>query len=68
MCVDCPPDVALTRLVEDRGLSHDDARARMAAQLPRAERCADADVVLDNSKDPETLRQLVDALWDRVAA
>ena len=68
VCVDCPPDVALTRLVEDRGLSHDDARARMAAQLPRAERCADADEVLDNSKDPETLRQLVDALWDRVAA
>jgi dephospho-CoA kinase len=68
VCVDCPPEVALERLVADRGLASDDARARMAAQLPRAERCADADEVLDNSMDPATLRELVDALWDRLAA
>jgi dephospho-CoA kinase len=68
VCVDCPLEVALERLLADRGLAGDDARARMAAQLPRAERCADADEVLDNSKDTATLRELVDALWDRLAA
>ncbi|HUD69497.1 MAG TPA: dephospho-CoA kinase [Acidimicrobiales bacterium] len=67
VCVDCPPEVALERLVAGRGLTEADARARMAAQLPRAERCADADEVLDNSKDPASLNELVDALWDRVS-
>lgn len=68
VCVDCPPEVAVERLVSARGLSEKDARARMAAQLPRAERCASADEVLDNSLGHEALVGLVDALWDRLAS
>jgi dephospho-CoA kinase len=68
VCVDCPPEVALERLVAMRGLTEADARARMAAQLPRAERCENADEVLDNSLDPDALRGLVDALWARLAS
>src|SRR3954447_6233967 len=43
-----PGAVRLDRLVA-RGLSPEDARARLAAQASRAERLAEADYVIDNS-------------------
>ena len=49
VCVECPRDVALDRLVTQRGLTREDAGARMAAQLQRDERLALADDVLDNA-------------------
>jgi dephospho-CoA kinase len=52
------------RLVEARGMSAADARARIAAQASDDERRAAADVVLDNGGPPETLHTAVDALWD----
>ena len=61
--VDCPEDVALRRLVEGRGMDEGDARRRMAAQVPRADRLAAADVVIDNSGSPEDLARQVDQLW-----
>lgn len=61
--VDCPPDVAVRRLVEHRGFTEDDARARMANQLPREERLAIADFVVDNSGDLARLDREVDRLW-----
>lgn len=67
-CVDCLPEVALDRLVAQRGLTEQDARARMAAQPPREVRCADADEVLDNTDGPAALDVLVDALWDRLVS
>ena len=65
--VDCPPDVALRRLV-DRGMDEADARRRMAAQVPRARRLAAADVVLDNAGSRADLERQVDDLWARLAA
>lgn len=64
--VDCPEDVALRRLVEGRGMEEVDARRRMAAQVPRAERLAAADVVIDNSGSPADLDVRVQELWDRL--
>jgi len=64
--VDVDPEVALRRLVEQRGMREDDARARMARQVPRADRLAKADVVLDNSGTPEDLRRQVEELWARL--
>lgn len=61
--VDCPEDVALRRLVEERGMDAADARRRMAAQASRAERLAAADVVLDNSGSRADLERQVEALW-----
>jgi dephospho-CoA kinase len=66
--VDVDPDVAVRRLVEHRGFTEDDARARMARQVSRDERVARADVVLDNSGSLEDLRAQVDQLWQRIAA
>ena len=64
--VDVDPDVAVQRLVEQRGFSETDARARMSRQASRDERVARADVVLDNSGSVDDLRRQVDQLWDRI--
>lgn len=64
--VDVDPDTAVARLVEHRGFSEDDARARMARQVSREDRLAKADVVLDNSGTHDDLRAQVDALWERI--
>jgi dephospho-CoA kinase len=65
--VDCPEDIAVARLVEDRGMDEADARRRIAAQVSRAARMAAADVVVDNSGSFDDLRDQVDALWERLA-
>jgi dephospho-CoA kinase len=46
-----------------RGMTPDQAKARMAAQAPRAERDAAADTVIDNSGDLAELAGAVQALW-----
>jgi dephospho-CoA kinase len=61
--VDCPTVVARERLVGLRGMDPADAEARIAAQVPRDDRLADADFVVDNSSTLERLRQEIDRLW-----
>lgn len=66
--VDVPPELQVERLVEQRGMTPEDARSRLAAQLPRDERLAAADVVLDNTGTVDDLLAEVDALWERLSA
>jgi dephospho-CoA kinase len=66
--VDVDPEVAVQRLVAQRGMREDDARARMANQASRDERLARADVVLDNSGTVEDMARQIDALWPRLVA
>ena len=47
----------------ERGLTAEDARARMAAQATDEQRRAVADVVLDNSGTPDELETQVDRFW-----
>ena len=61
--VDCPEDVALRRLVEERGMDEGDARRRMAAQVSRADRAAAADIVIDNSGSLADLERQVAEVW-----
>lgn len=61
--VDVAPEVAVARLVKYRGMTEADARARIAAQADREQRLAAADVVLDNSGEPELLAIQVRELW-----
>ena len=63
LVVDTPVEVAVERLVASRGFSGDDARARIAAQLPREERLAIADWVIDNSAALDRLEPAVDAAF-----
>lgn len=67
LVVDVPVDVAVARLVADRGFTEEDARARVAAQASREQRLAIADVVLDNSGDLDHLRTEVDRAWTWIA-
>ena len=62
--VDVPVDVAVERLVSDRGMDEADARNRIASQISREERLAAATHVVDNSGDLDTLRVQVARLWD----
>jgi dephospho-CoA kinase len=62
LVVETDLDTRLTRLVQ-RGMTEDDARARIAVQATDEERRAVADVVLDNSGTPEELAAQVDRFW-----
>lgn len=61
-----PAAVRVRRLVETRGMSEDDARARIASQVSDDERLALADVVIDTAADLDATRRQVDELWARV--
>jgi dephospho-CoA kinase len=61
--VDVDPEVALRRVVEQRGMREDDVRARMANQASRDERLARADRVIDNSGSLADLERQVDDAW-----
>jgi dephospho-CoA kinase len=62
--VDCPTDVALERLLSQRGFDRADAEARIRSQISREERIKEADYVLDNSGDRVALGVEVAKLWD----
>jgi dephospho-CoA kinase len=64
--VDAPDEDRVTRLTERRGMTAEDAQARMAAQATREVRLAAADMVLDNSGSPQDLVEQVDELWPRL--
>lgn len=61
--VDCPTEVAVSRLMEFRNFAREDADKRIAAQATRDERLAVADFVLDNGGDLASLDQQVEDCW-----
>jgi dephospho-CoA kinase len=61
--VTAPEEAQLERLAADRGMSEEEVRARMAAQMPPEEKAANADVVLDNDGDLLDLERQVERLW-----
>lgn len=63
--VDAPVDVRLARLAA-RGMTEDDARARMAAQPDREEWMAAADHVIVNSGSRHELEDAIVRLWDEL--
>lgn len=68
LVVDLDVDLAVDRLVRDRGMSPGDARARIANQKSRDERRAMATHVIDNSGDLTALERQVDELWPELVA
>lgn len=63
---DAPASVRRRRLIELRGMSEADARARIDSQVPDEERRAIADVVIDTSGSMEQTLAQTDALWARI--
>jgi dephospho-CoA kinase len=65
--VDAAPETQLDRLVRLRGMTEDDARARMAAQATRDQRREIADIVIDNDVPLAELEQRVKDVWAELA-
>jgi dephospho-CoA kinase len=61
--VDAAPETQLHRLVRLRGMTEEDARARMAAQATREKRREIADIVIDNDVPLEELERRVQGVW-----
>lgn len=60
------PETQLKRLVEERGMSEAEARRRMAAQTPQADKIAKADVVIVNDGSLEEFYAQLEAAWAQV--
>ncbi|MER5274497.1 dephospho-CoA kinase [Streptomyces sp. NPDC002809] len=61
--VDAAPETQLDRLVRLRGMTEQEARARMAAQATREQRRAVADLVIDNDGPIDALEPQVRSVW-----
>ena len=61
--VDVDPELALQRLIEHRGFTEADARARMARQASRAERLSKADLVVSNGGTLDDLEAEIERAW-----
>jgi dephospho-CoA kinase len=61
--VDVPPRVQEERLTRERGMTREQAAARMAAQASREQRLAIATIVVDNSGSLAELDREVGDLW-----
>jgi dephospho-CoA kinase len=66
--VTCPEEVQLRRLVEQRGMSEEEARLRLAAQPSLEAKRSAANEIIENSGDVPHLRQQVTAAWTRFTA
>jgi dephospho-CoA kinase len=64
--VDVPPRIQLDRLARLRGMSREQAQARMAAQANREQRLSIADIVVDNSGSLAELDRQVGELWSEL--
>jgi len=62
LVVDCPEQEQIRRVRLRSGLAEDEVRRILAAQLPRAERLALADDVIDNSGDIADIEHQVEQL------
>ena len=59
----CRLSSSFERLVSQRGMTPEQARARIAAQASREQRLAVADLVIDNSGSLADLDRRVTAVW-----
>jgi len=68
LVVDCPEDLQIARVMARSGLTQDEVKAILAAQVGRAERLAAADDVIVNTATPAALRAEVVTLHQRYLA
>jgi dephospho-CoA kinase len=66
--VSAPPEVQIERLVERDAIDREAAQARLAAQLPLADKVAVADWVIDNAGSREETRAQVGRVWAEILA
>ena len=64
--VEAGTDSQIKRLIENRGMSAEEASARIAAQASEAERVAKADIRIDGSLNLADLEIVVSKLWSQI--
>jgi dephospho-CoA kinase len=65
--VTAPREVQIARLMEQRGLSYEDAVLRIDAQPPQSDKTARADVVIDNGGTVKATERQVKQVWAELA-
>lgn len=68
LVIDLDSEIAISRLVEQRKMTVDDARARVNAQSTREQRLAIANHVIDNSGDRAALERQVKTAWSWITS
>ncbi len=63
--VHCHPEQQLTRLIQRSHLTRQEAQIRINSQMPLAQKCDRADVILDNSGSVEALYTQIDQALQR---
>lgn len=66
--VDAPAELQVQRMVEQRGMTTEEAEARIAAQATREQRRAVATHVIDNTGSLEDLRRRVVEVYEQLTA
>jgi dephospho-CoA kinase len=66
--VDVPTETQVQRLVEQRGMTQDEALARIGAQASREVRTGAADLVIDNTGPLDELASIVGGVWDELVS
>ena len=61
--VDCDEKLAVDRLIDSRGFTEEDARARISKQATREQRLVFADYLIDNNGDLQSLERQVNECW-----
>lgn len=64
VAVTTSPEVRIQRLMKSRGFSEEDARNRLASQVPEEKRLAIADVVFTNDGTIEEFQEQIQQWWD----
>ena len=62
----CPPETQIQRFVEREGASEEEAKARMARQMPLAEKVPYADYVIDTSGSKADTVSRAREVWDKL--
>lgn len=65
---EAPAEIRTKRLITERGLSKEEAVARVASQISDEKRRAIADVIIDTTGTMADTQRQVDELWARVSA
>ena len=66
--VNANTETRISRMMELRGMSHDEALHRLNSQATNTERLAIADVVIDSNGTLEQTLEQADALWEKLSA
>jgi dephospho-CoA kinase len=64
--VDAPRELRTERLVRERGLARDEARAMIDAQMPASGKRGRADVVIDNNASLDALETAAETVWAEI--